>query len=132
MFLLLISPMDMSSFSQMIHFVLDPHFLYFVMALYSFSFANKLTSLTLTSWPYCHYLNDSTASLLLFLVPIIVVISHGFWVFFGNFLILFHSASLVPLFCLVLFCSLLTFPLFSTYELFIYLYALFIIHTELL
>jgi hypothetical protein len=34
--------------------------------------------LTLTCWHYCHYLNDSTTSLLLFLVPIIVVISHGF------------------------------------------------------
>jgi hypothetical protein len=83
-------------------------FLLIVMALvYCFSFASQQTaSLTLTCWHYCHYLNDSTASLLLFLVPIIVVISHRFWCFFGNFLILLRSASLVQLFCLLGFISL--------------------------
>jgi hypothetical protein len=58
--------------------------------------------------------NDSTALLLLFLVLVIVVISHEFCCFYDNFLILWCSASLVLLFCLVSFPSFLAFPLFFT------------------
>jgi hypothetical protein len=70
----------------------------------------QTASLTLTCWHYCHCLNDSTASLLLFLVPIIGFTPHGFCCFFGSFLILLCSASLVLLlFCLVSFPSFFTF-----------------------
>jgi hypothetical protein len=54
----------------------------------AFGRQQQTISHTLTCWHYCHYLNDSTASLLLFLVLIIVVISHEFCCFFDNFLIL--------------------------------------------
>jgi hypothetical protein len=103
-------------------FCFGSFFLLIIMALHCFSFANKLHPLHLPPcWHYCHHLNHSTASLLLFLVPIIVVISHGFCCFFGNFLILLHSAFLVLLFCLVLFVVFYS-------ELFIDMYALFVIH----
>ncbi len=74
------------SCSQLIYFVLDPHFSVHCCGFILVFICQQTASLTLTCWHYCQYLNDSTASLLLFLVPIIVVISHGFWCFFGNFL----------------------------------------------
>jgi hypothetical protein len=115
---------------QSIHFILDPHFPVDCHGFILLFVCQQTASFTLTCWHYCHYLNDSTASLLLFLVPIIVVISHRFWCFFGNFLIFLHSASLVLLFCLAAWFH---FPLFSLfhcfllYELFINMYALFVI-----
>jgi hypothetical protein len=82
-------------FSQMIHFVLDPHFLYFVMALYSFSLANKLHPLPLplglivTIWmiQLHHYFFSWCQSLLLFLMD------------FGVSLAISWSFSTLPHWC---------------------------------
>ncbi len=128
MFLLCISAMHMSALVLnwfILFWILI--FLLIVMALvYCFSFASQQTaSLTLTCWHYCHYLNDSTASLLLFLVPIIVVISHRFWLDLTTLCL--SGATLLfawfhfPLFSLFQHCFLL-------YEPFINIYALFVIH----
>jgi hypothetical protein len=87
------------SCSQLIHFVLDPCF---SVDCHAFLVLVVIDKPYPVRWPvgisYCHYLNDSTASLLIFLVLIIVVISHGCCCFFGNFLILAMMLCL-PLWC---------------------------------
>jgi hypothetical protein len=79
-----------------------------VMALYCFLFTNKLHPLPL---PVGIIVTIWMIQLHHYFFSMIVVISHRFWCFFGTFLILLHSASLVLLSCLLGFISL--FSLFS-------------------
>ncbi len=121
------------SCSQLIHFVSDPCF---SVDYHAFSYYTASGCQTTNHIPYSYLL--ALLSLFEWFNCIITSFlgahhccySHGDYCFFGNFLILWCSASLVLLFCLVSFPPFLT--SFSIvvllYELFINMYGLFVIH----